>query len=378
LDRRFATIEDITINNVLFADRSVRSNMAEASPFDDLTGAKAISDKELRKVEEVPIDVFIETILPKAETIEVLVENRLKGNLMSLIAPVNPDAKKMFKWDNNFTWSYNGEVADSMKERVKQAGGDVTGDLRFSIQWNDEDVHNNCDYDAHCDMPNGRTIYFSNMHHPQVGGKLDVDRTSTKKGVPAVENITFESRRKMPVGDYAFKVHNFRSDRGDTGFRAQIEFDGVIHEFSYPKKLRQGEKVAVATVHWDGTSFTMKSHLDSSASTQEVWGMTTQQFVKLETLMYSPNYWDDRCQGNKHHFFILADCLNPEDSRGFYNEFLDEKLSEHRKVFEVLGSKMRAAHTDRQLSGLGFSSTQRNHVFCKIAGNFTRTIKVCF
>ena len=82
--------------------------------------------------------------------------------------------------------------------------------------------------------------------------------------------------------------------------------------------------------------------------------------------------------GNKHWFFILDGCLNPDAARGFYNEFLDEKLTEHRKVFEVLGSKMKVAESTEQLSGLGFSSTQKNSVLCKVTGSFTRTIKINF
>jgi hypothetical protein len=71
-------------------------------------------------------------------------ENRHAGNLLSLISPVDPTAKTMFKWPNNFCWSYAGELADSIKERVKRAGGAVDGDLRCSLSWfnyDDLDLH---------------------------------------------------------------------------------------------------------------------------------------------------------------------------------------------------------------------------------------------
>ena len=48
------------------------------------------------------------------------------------------------------------------------------------------------------------------------------------------------------------------------------------------------------------------------------------------------------------------------------------------KVFEVLGSKMKTEESEDQLSGLGFSTTQRNSVFCKITGSFARTIEIVF
>lgn len=47
-------------------------------------------------------------------------------------------------------------------------------------------------------------------------------------------------------------------------------------------------------------------------------------------------------------------------------------------VARNLANKMKAPYSDNQLSGLGFSSTIRNSVICKVTGSFTRTIKVNF
>ena len=82
--------------------------------------------------------------------------------------------------------------------------------------------------------------------------------------------------------------------------------------------------------------------------------------------MLSPNYWDGQAIGNKHYFFMLDGCRNPDPVRGFYNEFLSDELRPHRKVFEVLSASMKCTPTKDQLSGLGFSSTQRNDVHCKV------------
>lgn len=95
-------------------------------------------------------------------------------------------------------------------------------------------------------------------------------------------------------------------------------------------------------------------------------------------VMNSPNHWDGEETGNKHVFFILEGCVNPNQTRGFYNEYLKEDLTQHRKVFEVLGSKMKVEESDNQLSGLGFSSTQHKTVYVKVEGTFTRTLKVVF
>ena len=82
--------------------------------------------------------------------------------------------------------------------------------------------------------------------------------------------------------------------------------------------------------------------------------------------------------GNKHLFFILEGCAQPGSIRGFYNEFLMESLRENRKVFEHLGSQMRVEEAEHQLSGVGFSTTQRNSVTCRVSGSFNRTLKVLF
>ena len=76
--------------------------------------------------------------------------------------------------------------------------------------------------------------------------------------------------------------------------------------------------------------------------------------------------------------FILDGCKNPESPRGFYNEFLPTKFNKYRKVFEVLGDKTKCKMTDKQLSGLGFSSTKENELVCKVSGNINRMMKIKF
>ena len=261
-----------------------------------------------------------------------------------------------------------------MKENVKNMGGNVDGVLRFSIQWNDKDDNKN-DLDAHCKQPNGRTIYYSDMRDRETSGVLDVDIVNPD-GV-AVENIIYTDLRKMPKGDYKFLVHNF-TDRGGKGFTAEIEFNGKIYSFSHNSKIRSGGKVEVATVNLSESGFTIKEKLKSSISSKEIWNVNTMKWLKVNMIMNSPNHWDGNETGNKHHFFMLEGCKNPDNSRGLYNEFLINDLIEHRKVFEVLGSKIKAPESDNQLSGLGFSSTVENEVLVKVTGKTNRIIKIKF
>lgn len=381
LPRRYAKLDDITVNNILFSNRDAAKRIG-GDVFDDMMAETKAAPKRFDRVEEIPIDKFISDVLPGATEIEAFVENRHAPNMVSLIAPVAPDAPSMFKWKNAFSWAYSGNITDSaIRENVKNAGGRVDGVLRFSIQWNDGQDHSQNDLDAHCNEPDGGIhIHFRTKTSPRTGGQLDVDIQYPEHGVPAVENITWPSKARMLPGDYEFYVHQYANRGGRDGFRAEISFDGQTFQFEYPKELRQGESVMVATVNLsaDGT-FTIKEHLPSSAATRDLWGVKTMGFTPVTVVMLSPNYWDEQDGiGNKHYMFMLKDCVNPEKPNGFYNEFLKQELAEHKRVFEALGGKMAVEFVEDQLSGIGFSSTLRNELVVKVKGATERIMKIKF
>ncbi len=373
LHRRFAKLEDVSINNVLFADRNV-SPLMKDSLETLLMNQVAPSTKSYSDITEIRVEDFIAKVLPTANSLELLVRNKHHSNFMSLIAPVDSTAQNILKWNNNFSWSYSGNITDSMKENVKKAGGNVEGVLRFSIQWNDkEDNHN--DLDAHCDEPNSNTIMFNNKMS-KTSGSLDIDITDPK-GV-AVENIIYTDLNKMAEGIYTFSVHNY-TERGGKNFSAEIEFGGKIFSFNYTKKMQQSEKLMVAKVKYSQKEgFTIIESFPHNEISQNIWGIATEKFHKVSSVMLSPNHWDGQNEGNRHFFFLLENCINPEEARGIYNEFLDHQLTPHRKVFEVLADKMKCPITSEQISGIGFSTTQRSEIICKVTGSFTRTVKITF
>lgn len=372
LERRFAAIEDIRINDILFADRSARKAM---NVFDDLARRAVEKLPNLNKVEDVPIEKFLTDVLPQAESLEVFVENKHAGNFVSLIAPVDPEAKPLFKWSNNFSWSYAGDLADSIKERVKRAGGNVTGDLRCSLSWFNYD-----DLDLHMQDPGGAHIFYGDKRPFHTTGVLDVDMNAgSGKTRNAVENIVYPRRTLMKEGVYTLYVRNFHArETVDVGFEVEIEFEGTVHSFSYSKAVRQNENVIVAKfryTHAKGIEFI--ESLEFTQASKTLWQVPTQAFHPVNVVMLSPNYWTDQI-GNKHYFFMLNDCRHEGQARGFFNEFLSQELNEHRKVIEMVGARMTTEKSDRQLSGLGFSSTQRNHLLCRVKGSFTRTVRIVF
>lgn len=379
LPRRFAKLDDISVNDVLFADRDSVERMKDAGDvFDILSGMTSVKPvgkaKNFDSAPEVSAEEFINDILPTARNIEAYIENTHARNLVSLIAPVNGESKSMFKWGNSFSWAYAGNLADSdMKERVKAAGGSVTGDLRFSIQWN-EDGHDNCDLDAHCVEANGDEIYFRTYRTPHVsrnGGQLDVD-IIRPDGKIAVENITFEDRKNMKPGHYVFGVHQY-SGAAIKGFRAEIEYDGRIFKYDYDKPMKVDDMIVVARVYLDiNGAFTIKHVIpEEGESTRTIWNVPTNKFVPVSAVCYSPNYWS-ACNNpcwHKHLMFMLKDCISDENPSGMFNEYLVPDLYNHRKVMEALSGQMRVESTDDQLSGLGFALDRKAELVVKVVND---------
>lgn len=379
--RRFANKSDISVNDVLFADNAVKPFM-EDSVFDAVStkASGMASNKQLDKVQEMSAEDFIKNVLPSATSVELFLENKHESNLVNLIAPVNGSAPCIMKWGNNFSWNYNGEVAESViKQQVKAAGGIVDAPLRVSLSWNNRD-----DLDLHLVEPNGNEVYFGSKRGT-TGSCLDVDMRGER--LNQVENIYWSNLLNLKDGEYEIYVHNWStnpSHRGEEvvqGFEIEVEYNGDVVNIHHPKVIKYKDKVVVLKLKVKNGEVTMLPLLDNKSSfkSRNVWGLDTGMFHKVNMVMKSPNYWDNSNHtGNGHLFFMLDNCVNPSDARGFYNEFLIPDLQEHRKVFEVLASNMKAEYSEDQLSGVGFSTTLRNEVVLKVKGSFSRTIKVKF
>jgi hypothetical protein len=298
-------------------------------------------------------------ILPGATAIDLWVANTYEPHLVSLTTGRHPAAPRLFKWDNDFGWSYGGNVTDSIKEKVKRAGGNVTGKLRVSLSWFNHD-----DLDLHVFEPNGDHIWYQDKRN-----KLDVDMNAGGAfSREPVENVTWT--RDIPDGEYRIEVNQFhKRESTQVGFVIEIESNGKIEHYSHERAVGHKETVEVGRMTVAGeviTAFRPGKDMQPGSAGKDLWGITTEQFVPVSTIMYSPNYFDDNEVGNRHYFFILKGCVNDQPTRGIYNEFLRGDLQPHRKVFEVLGDRTKCEPSPDQLSGLGFSSTVRSSVVAKV------------
>lgn len=362
IERRYARLPDVSVNNVLFVDNSVRGAMKDGIAgllMQEVKPAKV----DVKGAEAISIDDFLARVVPQASSIDLLVENRHLPNFMSVTAPAHSDAGPLFKWDNAFAWSYDGDVTDSIKEKVKRAGGKIDAYLRVSLAW-----YNFDDLDLHIREPGGKHVFFGNKD-----GKLDVDMNAGSGTTrEPVENIVYD-RSALRDGVYRVIVHQYR--RRETlgpGFMLELEYGGKLHHFSHQRAVSDNDQVQclqLTVARGELVKVEVGPSLTGTTLSQDKWGVKTETLVPVDTLMASPNHWDGQEIGNKHWFFILKGCRNPEPARGIYNEFLKSALDPHRKVFEVLGAKTKCRVSDEQLSGVGYSSTRKDQAIVVVKGD---------
>lgn len=364
LARRHAQVEDISVNDVLFVNRDTAKKMIGGDVFNSLIADKAINPKEFNKATEITIEQFLKDVLPGSTNVEVLVENTHIPNFVTLTAPVNKDAGHLFKWNNNFAWVYNGSVADSFKEKVKAAGGNVDGFMRCSLHWFNYD-----DLDIHVCEPDGTEIFYANKYSCFTEGTLDVDMNAvTGKSRDAVENIVWTDRSRLTKGRYTVFVNQFRKRESvDVGFEFEIEINGDLHKFVYDKSVRGNVTVAYIDVTANDITVSPVLPTNTTHKSKTEWSIDTMKFQKVSCIMLSPNYWEGNAVGNKHYFFMIDGCKNPDPVRGFFNEYLRLDLEKnHRRVFEAIASRAKVEYNENQLSGLGFSTTQKNEIIVKV------------
>ena len=169
--------------------------------------------------------------------------------------------------------SYDGDVTDSIKERVKAAGGNVNAKLRVGLGW-----YNFDDLDLHGIDPLGNHICFHNKI-----GILDVDMNAMSgKSRNAVENLAWTNPRN---GDYKIMVHQYQQrEKVDAGFTLELACGDYTESRTYTPVLAQGITVHTLIFHYqDGkiTNVRWAEGMTDNAKSVEKWGVHTESFTKL-------------------------------------------------------------------------------------------------
>lgn len=377
MERRHARFSDVSVNSVLFVDNSVRPKMKDGSIKSLLMEEVKPAKFDATKAQEIGVDEFMTSVMPKTTSLQLYLDNSLAGNFMSMTAPVHANSGKLLRWSNDFAWSYDGNVADSIKDKVKRAGGQVENvAMRISLAWFNYD-----DLDLHVKTPEGYHIWYGCKTSPS-GGYLDIDMNAgggiTRE---AVENVRWVKPPRD--GQYDVYVNNFaRRESIDVGFVVEIESPLGLETFRYEKAIGSKDNQSVAKIDVKGgriEKITTASGVVRGSVSRDMWGLKTLDLVRVNSVILSPNYWDDNASGNKHWFFILEGAHNPLPTRGIYNEFLNPQLEKHRKVFEILGDKTKCPVVDEQMSGIGLSSTRKDKVTVIATGpSLSKTYTVVF
>ena len=102
LERRFAVIGDVSVNDVKWVDGSTRGLMKGG--LGELLMKHAVaatsagtSAKDQERAEDIAIDAFMARVLPEAQSLELFFAGRHTGNLMALTAPVHPEPKQLIR-----------------------------------------------------------------------------------------------------------------------------------------------------------------------------------------------------------------------------------------------------------------------------------------
>lgn len=366
LERKHASIEDVDVNDVLFTNSETTSILPSTGVIGLLDTmsekAKVIKPDSLKNVKNVKIDDFIGDILKKSVRVEVYFDKVHENSLMSLVTSKQRDVNQLFKWNNPFSWSYKNAVSDSiLKNKVKQAGGKVEGELRISLGWNNHD-----DLDLHLRRTRyytGGEIYYGNKR--MWGGHLDVDMNAGNLRRDPVENIIFQDLDNLPDGDYEVFVYNFtKRESRDNTYNVELEYNGEIHSYDGINPHSQDDIFKFTVI--DGKISKITGGNSKTVNSKEIWGLSTSMFHDVNIITLSPNYWGGNNTGNKHLFFFINKAKSDESPRSFFLEFLRNDLESEKRVFEALADKIKVEESENQLTGLGFSETLRKDIIVRV------------
>lgn len=384
-ERRFATIDDINVDEI---KHSNIGDEKSATIFDKITPTTSSQHKksEFDKVEEVHIDKFLKDILSTCTSVEVFLENRLESNLVALTTSKNINSKKMFAWNNNFSWTFNGNLSgkSQIKNLVKSRGGKTDADVRVSLSF----PNTSDDYDLHLREPCGYKIYYSNIRRKSnMGGILDLDAQGVDGYYPPegrVENITYENLSTMSDGTYEIWVNNFSSRGLNTTFQLEVEINDEITLLE--SKPNNSNNISCCDIIKEENNITLKVNdkdmniIESNILSKKMWILDSNKFHKVNLISTTPNHWGDNNVGNKYYLFMLDNCKTDSSLVSFHPDNLNSELKPHRKIVQVLSqvTMLEPDNNKKQLAGVGFNATVRDYVILKLQGSFKRIIKVSF
>lgn len=356
--RRAAKLTDIPADKILFTSQEQKA----FNVFDDMTKDSKASTKKT-KIEDAK-EMSIQNLLKELKNLqklELLPTNALQANQLVLTEAVNQDAPSPFLWSNTLSWAYiNSDTADAVTMRVKNAGGNVDGDVRVSLSWDNKD-----DLDLSLYKVGSRyKIYFGNRN--EFGGTLDVDANAWSIMSEPVENIFWHNMHDLKDGKYVVIVNNYQKRTNESqGFKLQFATTEEIVTFTHPHNdVKHKEFLTFEKSNGSVKLININKELVSQGKS-----ISSDKFIEIKHVLMSPNTWNKEI-GNKHFILLTEDIEVNEPVRGFFNEQLNSQLTPHRKVTEILGSKLKIQPVEFESNdvakGYGFSETMDTNLILRL------------
>ena len=367
--RRPAKLTDIPSDKILFTSQEQKA----FNVFDDMTKDSKASTKKskIEDAKEMSIHELLNE-LKDLQKLELLPTYSLQANQIVLTEAKNQDAPSPFLWSNTLSWAYiNSDTADAVTMRVKNAGGNVDGDVRVSLSWDNRD---DLDLSVYKDNDEYDCIYYGRRRG--LGGELDVDANAHSIVDEPVENIFWKSINNLANGKYTVKVNNFNKRTNENqGFTLQFATTEGIQTFTYPDNDVNHKPFLV----FEKENNTVKLIQISDKLQCQSNTVSGDKFIEVKNVLMSPNTWEQEV-GNKHFILLTDDVEVNEPVRGFFNEQLNSKLSPHRKVTEILGSKLKIQAADFEptdvAKGYGFSETMDANLILRLTYSNGRKVLV--
>ncbi|GED73033.1 hypothetical protein BRE01_67350 [Brevibacillus reuszeri] len=374
LKRRYATFEEVP-HFIWKSKENVKKDAQKSGGvFANITPKEQNTFNNVMNLPNTVMtwDKFQRTVLPSADSIEVMVDN--PNRFMALVTATDQEAPNILQWNNSFSWYYHGGIDGEIKRRVESAGGQYEGnEIRCSLIW-----EGYTDLDLHCITPNGEHIYYGDKSRGN--GWLDIDMNGgAHRDFLPVENIRW-SHGYAPIGNYRFYVHNYcERGKGITPFKVELEVNGKVYSY-HGVAGGEGYRSDVFKFHYErGKQPDISS---SNYSSEDAWNIATGSFTKVNGITISPNMWgeDPVSHSGNHIFFLLEGCKDSSEGkgRGFFVESLKSDLREIRKTLEAYTANTPIENVDQASAcGLGYSKDSEWNLVLKLTSNkSTRIIKI--
>ena len=343
LYRKHATIADIPNDYVIWEQPK--------DILDDLlTGIETKDQVKIPKnIQTLTFDEFLNKI-KSASKIEVVKDNKSSSFVCAISACQYPDATPIFKWRNHFGWSFMGGLSDAtlnFREKVKRWGGNINARFRISLIWYATD-----DLDLHLETPKTH-IYFDNKSSYNSNWQLDIDMNRNRSVMTADEPVENIFTNQPEDGNYLIYVHQYcrRNIAKKDHFFIEIEFPGFHKIFKYPKRLPHNLRVDIGEFKIKNGALIEFKPTNSVIECEA--GDKRKELVNIEYVLHHE-------ETDRYFFVSSRNNLIEKDTsmRGFFNEFLDSRFSQFKRVFEQLGDKSSYKIDPNGLTGFGIS---KNH-----------------